>query len=112
VDRFILSPVPLESGPDENEHRLAVPDCLLLRRVIAHELRTDALARLQWAVPDLIAIGNGCVLRRAPTETDLEQLRLLAGWYGFPFDATVRSDKQFTNERRFRTAHRRGRWIP
>lgn len=110
MDRFVLSPVPAHLDPATNEHKLEVPDCLLQRRGVALEMREDSLARLREAVPDLAASGRRCTLARAPSDEDIARLREVAEWYGFPFEATVRSDEDFSKQRRLRAARRNGRW--
>jgi len=120
VNQFVLAPVPVDGIPDGNEHRLSVPECLMLRRVIVVELREDVLARLRAAVPELTPSGNKCALGRAPTDDEVARLRAAAEWYGFPLVATVRTNEAYANERRLWAAsgatpmvlHRRQRAPP
>lgn len=112
MDQFVLAPVPVDGMPAENAHRLSVPECLMLRRVVALELRDDVLLRLRAAVPDLEAAGTKCVLRRAPTDDELAKLRAAAEWYGYPFVANIRAADAFTLECRLFAARRNGRWNP
>lgn len=112
MDRFVLTPVPVDGIPAINAHRLAVPECLMLRRVIAVEFRDDVLTRLREAVPELVAAGTKCQLDRAPTDEEVARLRAAADWYGFPLVATVRIEMDFANECRLWAARRNGRWAP
>lgn len=110
MDRFVLTPVPVDGTSAANAHRLSVPECLMLRRVIAFELRDDVLARLRGAVPELVAAGTKCQLVRMPSDEEIARMRAVADWYGFPFVATVRTDEAYADERRLWAARRRGRW--
>lgn len=110
MNQFILTPVPVDGVPDGNEHRLSVPECLMLRRVIVVELREDVLARLKAAIPELTPSGNRCALGRAPTDDEVARLRAASEWYGFPLVATVRTNEAYANERRLWAARRNGKW--
>lgn len=110
MDRFVLTPVPIDGISAANAHRLAVPECLMLRRVIVVEFREDVLARLREAIPELAVAGTRCQLDRAPTDEELARLRAVADWYGFPLVATVRTGETYANERRLWAARRNGRW--
>ncbi len=110
MDTFVLSPLPIESGATGNEHRLSVPERLMLFRLIALELRESVVERMTSVVPALTVRGTKFVFTRAPTDQEIAAVRTVADYYGCTLTVTFRSDSEYQHERRVAAAHRTGKW--
>ena len=110
MDIFVLSPLPIESGATSNEHRLSVPERLMLVRTVSLELKESVVERMTLTVPTLTVHGTKFVFMRAPTDQEITAVRTVADYYGCALTVTIRSDSEYQHERRVAAARRTGKW--
>ncbi len=110
MDIFVLSPLPIESGATGNEHRLSVPERLMLFRMISFELKESVIERITFAVSALMVRGTKFVFTRAPTDQEITAIRTVADYYGCTLTTTIRSDSEYQHECRVAAARRTGKW--